>query len=70
MRIEDALLELQQKGLTIVLATNLVQQARRLGDRTAFLNLGRLVEVARNEIIFSDTPAKKETYEYVNGMFG
>ena len=70
MRIEDALLDLQEKGMTIVLVTNLVQQARRLADRTAFLNSGRLVEVDRNEVIFSDTPASRETYEYVNGVFG
>ena len=70
MRIEDALLELKEKGMTIVLVTNLVQQARRLADRTAFLNSGRLVEVDRNEVIFSDTPAQRETYEYVNGIFG
>jgi phosphate transport system ATP-binding protein len=70
MRIEDALLELQEKGMTIVLVTNLVQQARRLADRTAFLNVGRLVEVDRNEVIFSESPASRETYEYVNGIFG
>ncbi len=70
MKIEDALLELEEKGLTIVLVTNLVQQARRLGDRTAFLNVGKLVEVDRNEVIFSDTPRERQTYEYVNGVFG
>ena len=70
MRIEDALLELQEKGMTIVLVTNLVQQARRLADRTAFLNMGSLVEVDRNGVIFSDNPASRKTYEYVNGIFG
>ncbi len=70
MKIEDALLELQEEGMTILLVTNLVQQARRLGDRTAFLNVGNLVEIGRNEVIFSDAPARRETYEYVNGVFG
>jgi phosphate transport system ATP-binding protein len=70
MKIEDSLLELQEQGLTIILVTNLVQQARRLGDRTAFLNVGGLVEVDRNEVIFSDRPARKETQDYVNGVFG
>jgi len=71
MRIEDKLIELKQEmGLTIILVTNLVQQARRLADRTAFLNAGDLVEIDRNEVIFSDTPARRETYEYVNGIFG
>jgi phosphate transport system ATP-binding protein len=69
MRIEDALLGLKEK-LTIILVTNLVQQARRLADRTAFLNAGELVEMDRNEVIFSDEPRRRETYDYVNGIFG
>ena len=36
MRIEDVLKELRRE-MTIVLVTNLVQQARRLADRTMFL---------------------------------
>ena len=36
MRIEDVLKELRSQ-MTIVLVTNLVQQARRLADRTAFI---------------------------------
>ncbi len=69
MRIEDALLELK-KNITIILVTNLVQQARRLGDSTAFFNNGRMVEVDTNEVIFSDSPKEKLTYDYVNGNFG
>ena len=61
--------ELKQE-MTIILVTNLVQQARRLADRTAFFNAGRLVEIDRNQVIFSDQPASRETYEYVNGIFG
>ncbi|HZY42454.1 MAG TPA: ATP-binding cassette domain-containing protein, partial [Anaerolineae bacterium] len=69
MRIEDVLKELRSK-ITIILVTNLVQQARRLADRTAFLLNGDLVEVDRTEVIFSDGPASRKTYEYVNGIFG
>jgi phosphate transport system ATP-binding protein len=69
MRIEDVLKELRSR-ITIVLVTNLVQQARRLSDRTAFLLNGELVEVDRSEVIFSDSPAHRKTYEYVNGIFG
>jgi ABC-type phosphate transport system ATPase subunit len=47
-----------------------VQQARRLGGRTAFLCGGELIEVDRTEVIFSDNPASRKTYEYVNGIFG
>ena len=69
MRIEDVLKELK-KEMTIILVTNLVQQARRLAARTMFLWNGQIVEMGSNEVIFSDTPANRQTYEYVNGIFG
>jgi phosphate transport system ATP-binding protein len=69
MRIEDVLKELR-KEITIVLVTNLTQQARRLADRTMFLWNGNIVELGNNEVIFSDHPANRQTYEYVNGIFG
>jgi phosphate transport system ATP-binding protein len=69
MRIEDVLKELRSQ-ITIILVTNLVQQARRLADRTAFFLNGELVEVDRTETIFSETPADQRTFEYVRGIFG
>jgi phosphate transport system ATP-binding protein len=69
MRIEDVLRDLRSR-MTIILVTNLVQQARRLADRTAFLFNGELLELDRTEVIFSDQPASRKTYEYVNGIFG
>jgi phosphate transport system ATP-binding protein len=69
MRIEDVLKELRSQ-ITIILVTNLVQQARRLADRTAFMFKGELVEVDDTEIIFSGSPKDQKTNEYVNGIFG
>jgi phosphate transport system ATP-binding protein len=69
MRIEDVLKELRAH-MTIVLVTNLTQQARRLADRTMFLWNGDIVELDRNEVIFSEQPASRKTYEYVHGIFG
>jgi phosphate transport system ATP-binding protein len=69
MRIEDVLKELKQ-AMTIVLVTNLVQQARRLSGRTMFLWNGEVVELDRSEVIFSEQPRSRKTYEYVNGIFG
>ncbi len=69
MRIEDVLKELRSE-ITIILVTNLVQQARRLADRTAFLFNGELVEIDRTEVLFSDTPADLRTLQYVHGIFG
>ena len=69
MRIEDVLKELRSQ-ITIILVTNLVQQARRLADRTAFIFNGDLIEIDSNEVIFSDAPANRMTHDYVNGTFG
>jgi phosphate transport system ATP-binding protein len=69
MRIEDVLKELRHE-ITIVLVTNLVQQARRLADRTMFLWKGEIVELDATGVIFSDSPAERRTFEYVRGIFG
>lgn len=69
MRIEDVLVELK-KEMTIILVTNLVQQARRLGDLTCFLNMGQVVQVDETEKMFSDNPGNQLTYDYVHGVFG
>jgi phosphate transport system ATP-binding protein len=68
MRIEDVLKQLRSQ-LTIILVTNLVQQARRLADRTAFFLSGELVELDRTEIIFT-APRNPKTHQYVQGFFG
>jgi len=69
MRIEDVLKELSRK-ISIVLVTNLVQQARRLASRTMFLWNGEIVELDTSDVIFSNRPNDRRTYEYVHGIFG
>jgi phosphate transport system ATP-binding protein len=69
MRIEDVLKELRRE-ITIVLVTNLTQQARRLSDRTMFLWDGEIVEIDRTEVIFSGSPRSEKTRDYVRGVFG
>jgi phosphate transport system ATP-binding protein len=69
MRIEDVLKELRRE-ITIVLVTNLTQQARRLADRTMFLWDGEIVEIDRTEVIFSGSPRSERTRDYVSGVFG
>lgn len=69
MRIEDVLKELK-KEMTIILVTNLVQQARRLAARTMFLWNGEIIELGSTEQVFGDNPKDKRTYDYVNGIFG
>jgi phosphate transport system ATP-binding protein len=69
MKIEDVLLELKSQ-MTIVLVTNLVQQAHRLASRVAFLNDSRVIEVGPASVIFSEQPAQQLTFDYVRGNFG
>jgi phosphate transport system ATP-binding protein len=69
MRIEDVLKELK-KDMTIILVTNLVQQARRLADRTAFFLDGQCIEVGATEALFSGEVADQRTRDYVEGKFG
>ena len=68
MKIEDVLLELKRE-MTIILVTNLLQQARRLADITAFLNDSRLVEAAPTEELF-EHPRQDLTRAYVTGSIG
>jgi len=69
MRIEDVLKELRRE-ITIILVTNLTQQARRLADRTMFLWNGEIVELDRTEVLFSDKPKSHRTRDYIAGVFG
>jgi phosphate transport system ATP-binding protein len=69
MRIEDVLKELRHE-MTIILVTNLTQQARRLADRTMFLWDGEIVEIDTNEVMFSSAPKDQRTRDYVMGIFG
>jgi phosphate transport system ATP-binding protein len=68
MKIEDTLRELKQTT-TIVLVTNLVQQARRLADRTAFFSATRLIEENDTESLFTQ-PQQRLTERYVTGDLG
>jgi phosphate transport system ATP-binding protein len=69
MRIEDVLKELKQE-ITIILVTNLVQQARRLADRTAFFLDGQCLDVAVTEDFFTGEVSNERTRDYVLGRFG
>jgi len=67
-RIEELVYQLKAK-YTIVIVTHNMQQAARVSDRTAFFWLGKLVEYAPTERIFTN-PAEKLTEDYVTGRFG
>ncbi|TSA56878.1 phosphate ABC transporter ATP-binding protein [bacterium] len=67
-KIEDAMVKLKQK-YTIVLVTNNVKQAARVGDMTAFFLSGELIELDKTDKIFT-APHDKRTDGYITGRFG
>ena len=69
MKIEDILRDLCS-DMTIVLVTNLVQQARRLAHRTAFFLGGHCVETGVTEDFFTGTVQDQRTRDFVEGKFG
>jgi phosphate transport system ATP-binding protein len=67
-KVEETMLVLK-KNYTIVLVTNNVKQAARVGDRTAFFLNGELVEIDKTEKIFT-APSDQRTDDYIRGKFG
>jgi len=67
-KVEEAMLKLK-KDYTIVLVTNNVKQAARVGDRTAFFLNGDLIEIDNTDKIFTN-PSDKRTDDYIRGKFG
>jgi phosphate transport system ATP-binding protein len=67
-RVEDTLCELKAR-YTIILVTNNVAQAARVGDRTAFLLMGELIEVNETNRLFTMAQDKR-TDDYITGKFG
>jgi phosphate transport system ATP-binding protein len=66
-RIEELIRKLKS-AYTIVLATQNLQQAARVSQRTAFFYSGRLVEVNQTQKIFT-SPDRPETEDYLTGRF-
>jgi phosphate transport system ATP-binding protein len=67
-RVEETITRLKT-DYTVVLVTHNLQQASRVADYTAFLYLGRLVEVGPTEEMF-ERPKERLTEEYITGRFG
>jgi phosphate transport system ATP-binding protein len=67
-KVEEAMLELKQI-YTIVLVTNNVKQAARVGDRTAFFLSGEIIEIDTTDKIFT-APTDQRTDDYIRGKFG
>jgi len=68
LRIEELINELKT-NYTIVIVTHNMQQAARVSDYTAFMDMGYMVEYDTTDTIFTN-PAKKQTEDYITGRYG
>jgi phosphate transport system ATP-binding protein len=68
LKIEELIEELKQ-DYTIVIVTHNMQQAARIADKTAFMLMGEMIEMAPTDKIFTN-PDDSRTEEYVTGKFG
>jgi phosphate transport system ATP-binding protein len=69
MKIEAVLHELK-KNMTIILVTNVINQAKRLGDRTAMMLHGKILDMDTNDNIFNGKVKDSRTQDYIHGLFG
>ncbi|MBL4831580.1 MAG: phosphate ABC transporter ATP-binding protein [Aliivibrio sp.] len=68
LTIEELIYDLKSK-YTVVIVTHNMQQAARVSDQTAFINLGQLVEYSDTNKIFT-APEKRQTEDYITGRYG
>ena len=68
MKIEDILVQLKGK-MTIILVTNLIQQAQRISDDLMFLNNSKIIELGTTEELFAN-PKEELTAKYLTGEMG
>ena len=67
-KIESLIFDLK-KNVTVVIVTHNMQQAARVSDFTAFMYLGKLIEIDHTKEMF-ENPSNKLTEEYITGHFG
>lgn len=68
LKIEELMYDLKER-YTIVIVTHNMQQAARVSDYTAFMNLGEVIEFADTDSIFTN-PLKQQTEDYITGRYG
>jgi len=68
LKIEELIYELKET-YTIVIVTHNMQQAGRISDYTAFMDMGKMVEFSDTSTIFTN-PQEKQTEDYITGRYG
>ena len=67
-KIEDLMVSLKQDH-AVVIITHSMAEARRIADRVAYFHLGRLLEIAPTEMLFT-APHTAEARSFVEGRTG
>lgn len=67
-KIEDLAQKLKDK-YTVVIVTHNMQQASRISDYTGFMFMGKLIEFAETDKVFTN-PDQELTERYITGRFG
>ena len=68
LRIEELISELRA-NYSILIVTHNMQQAARVSDFAAFMNMGRLVEFDSTNTLFTN-PSERQTEDYITGRYG
>lgn len=67
-KIEDLITTIRDQ-FTVIIVTHNMQQAARISDFTAYMHLGKLIEFAQTDDLFT-TPKETLTRDYITGRFG
>lgn len=68
LRIEELISELRA-NYSILIVTHNMQQAARVSDFAAFMDMGRLVEFDSTNTLFTN-PSERQTEDYITGRYG
>jgi phosphate transport system ATP-binding protein len=67
-KVEELVYELRTV-MSVIIVTHNMQQAARVSDRTVFMLMGEMIEMAPTRTMFT-TPSDPRTESYITGRFG
>ncbi|MCG8412683.1 MAG: phosphate ABC transporter ATP-binding protein PstB [Pseudomonadales bacterium] len=68
LKIEELINDLREK-YTILIVTHNMQQAARVSDYAAFMDMGNMIEFDSTDTLFTN-PSEKQTEDYITGRYG
>lgn len=68
LKIEELINDLREK-YTILIVTHNMQQAARVSDYAAFMDMGNMIEFDSTNTLFTN-PSEKQTEDYITGRYG